>query len=66
MSNDSSNKVRHLIRLANHHSLDAQSRETICAIAEHVRTLHKVSEKISALDTQLKSLGRGGKSPGHC
>ena len=61
MSNDGSEAIRHLIRLANDKSLDAQSRETICAIAQHVRTLHNVSQKISDLDTKLKAFGRTGR-----
>ena len=62
MSHDSSETIRHLIRLANDASLDQQSRETICAIAQHTKTLHNVSQKISALDSKLKAFGRTGQS----
>lgn len=55
MINDSSETIRHLIRLANDTSLDQQSRKTICAVAQQMQNLHKVSQKISALDTKLKA-----------
>lgn len=64
MSNDNSEAMRHLIRLANDESLDQQSRETICAIARQTRALHNVSRKISALDTKLRAFGRAGQSAG--
>ena len=55
MINNSSETIRHLIRLANDTSLDQQSRKTICAVAQQMQNLHKVSQKISALDTKLKA-----------
>ncbi|MGD8348033.1 MAG: hypothetical protein PVI79_02300 [Gammaproteobacteria bacterium] len=62
MNDDSSETIRQLIRLANDQSLDRQSRQTICAIAQHTKSLHNVSRKISALDEKLKAFGRTVKS----
>ena len=53
--NDSSDTIRRLIRLANDSSLDPQSRKTICAVAQQVKNLRNVSQKISELDTKLKA-----------
>lgn len=58
MSKHGSEAIRHLIRLANDESLDQQSRQTICEIAQHVKNLHSVSQKISDLDMKLKAFGR--------
>jgi hypothetical protein len=58
MRNDSSEAIRHLIRLANDESLDQQSRQTICAITQQVRNLHNISQKISELDSKLKAYRR--------
>jgi len=61
MNDDGSETIRKLIRLANDASLDPQSRQTICAIAQHTKTLHNVSRKLSALDSKLKAFERGAK-----
>jgi len=62
MYDDHSETMRHLIRLANDASLDQQSRQTICAIAQQTRTLHRVSRKLSDLDSKLKAFEHAAKS----
>lgn len=62
MSNGSSEAIRRLIRMANDESLDQQSRDTICAIAQQVKHLHNVSQKINDLDTKLQAFGRTNRS----
>jgi hypothetical protein len=54
MSQNSNEAIRHLIRLANDSTLDSQSRSAICAMAEHVKNLQEVSQKIRKLDQQLE------------
>ena len=54
MVDKSSEVIRHLIRLANGHNLDPQSRGKISDIATHVRDLQQVSQKIRDLDIKLK------------
>jgi len=55
MVNDSSETIRQLIRLANDDSLDPQSRKTICDVAQQVKNLRNLSQKIDDLDTKLKA-----------
>ena len=62
MYDDHSETMRYLIRLANDESLDQQSRQTICAIAQQTRVLHRVSRKLSALDSKLKAYEYAAKS----
>ena len=62
MTNDSSETIRQLIRLANDDTLDQQSRNTICAMARQVKQLHNVSQKVSALDSKLKAFNRAVNS----
>ena len=55
MIHDSSDTIRRLIRLANDSSLDPQARKTICDVAQQVKKLRNVSQKITELDTKLKA-----------
>lgn len=61
MINDSSETIRHLIRLANDGNLDPQSRNTICEVARQMKSLHNVSQKINDLDTKLKAFRRADR-----
>lgn len=62
MMNDGSETIRQLIRLANDDSLDPQSRNAICAMAQQVKQLHNVAQKVSALDSKLKAFNRSANS----
>ena len=62
MNHKSNETIRQLIRLANDSTLDTRSRDTICAMAEHVRNLQDVSQKIRDLDEKLQEFKRSEKS----
>ena len=62
MNHDGSDTIRQLIRLANDDSLDEQSRNAICAMAQQVKQLHNVSQKVSDLGNSLKAFSRGEAS----